>query len=103
MITITLTLTGCGLFGKPIKQEPITITETVYVHPQVPKQLFKECIPTKPMAVDQYLSLSQQKKEMYLTDYIVQILGVVKDCNSKLAKIESLLNDQKQLRGGVVK
>ena len=100
---IAMSLSGCGLFSKKPEVKEIVITQTQYVHPHIPQVLFKPCIPNKPIPVESYLTLSQQQKEEYLTDYVVRNLAVIKDCNTKLTSIEKLLLEQKKLKEDRVK
>lgn len=81
------TLSGCGIFMKP---EPIVVVRKEIVHTHIPDTLLVKCQANNPIPVEEFLSLDPIGRETYLTNYSVQLLGVIKDCNDRFVSIGKL-------------
>lgn len=81
IVLLLLTLSGCGLFSKK-EPEKVYVTKVEYVKVNVPSPLRKNCVKTRPMSVNDYMSLTPIEREEYLTDYSIQLLGNLKDCEA---------------------
>ncbi len=86
---IVLTLLGCA--GPSYKTIEVSDLEIKYV--KVPIELIEPCVPQEPLPKATYMDLTVYRREQYLTEYTVSLLGTVRDCNLKLKKI-SELNDK---------
>lgn len=82
---VLFALVGCGT-TKQVEQ--VIKVETVYV--TVPKHLTKPCLPERPETEQSYMQMKPHERENFLTQYITSLLGTIKDCNSKLSKIDKL-------------
>lgn len=87
LIVLLATLQGCGVFMKP---EPIVVTKKEIVYTHIPDTLLVKCQASKPIPIEEYLSLDPIGRETYLTNYSVQLLGVIKDCDDRFTSIVKL-------------
>lgn len=90
LFLLVFALVGCGTTKPP---EQIVKVETVYV--TVPKHLTKPCLPEPPESEQSYLQKKPHERENFLTQYILSLLTTIKDCNSKLDKIDKLQSTPK--------
>lgn len=79
-------MTGCA----STKTTTIDVNTAKVVYTKIPEQLLTPCVPDKPIAPETYLTFQPHEREEYLTDYSVKLMGTLRDCNSKLKKIEAL-------------
>ncbi len=82
-----IAVTGCSSI-QPTPPLQVTTVKTVAV--KIPDPLLTPCVPVKPLAVEQYIQLNPTQREEYMSDYVVDLLGLVATCNQKLAKIKEL-------------
>lgn len=83
-ITLITALSGCGIFSKP---EQVVIVKKEIIYIDIPKTLLVPCQANKPIPVEEFLSLDPIGRETYLTNYSVNLLGVIKDCNDRFTSI----------------
>ena len=91
VILLSLGLTGCA-FGP--KYNTLEVKETEVKVVKIQEELLVPCIPEKPFNKEEYLKLQIHKREQYLTDYSIGLLGTIKDCNIKLKKIRDIQDKQ---------
>lgn len=82
------------IVGCAVKEvEYVTKIEYEYVTYDIPKNLTTSCIPTKPIDVDTYLTMSNEEKENYLTNFSIKLMGDVKKCDNKLKSVVRYINE----------
>lgn len=81
------TVTGCSVFKKP---EPVVVIKKEIVHISIPEALLVKCKATKPIPVEEFLSLDPIERETYLSNYATRLLGVIKDCDNRFTAIGEL-------------
>lgn len=81
-IFMAFMLAACGTTNQ--------VTKTEVRYEKIPKHLTEKVTPEKPKAKDQYQTLKPHEKEDYLSEYIVYLLGVIKQQNIKFEKIDKL-------------
>lgn len=82
-IFMAFMLVACGT-------TPPQITKTEVRYEKIPKHLTEQVKPEAPKAKEEYKVLKPHEKESYLSEYINYLLGVVKQQNIKLQKIDKL-------------
>jgi len=87
LFSFSLFLSGCTS-GPKLNSIDVVKTEIVYV--TIPDNILAECIPEKPIELESYLQLTLPKRESYLTDYSISLLGTLKTCNLQLEQARSL-------------
>lgn len=90
-IFLVFGLSGCA-FGP--KYNTLDVKETKVEKIKIDSELTTPCIPNRPMVKEEYLKLLPFDKETYLTNYSIELLGTVKDCNIKLKKIKDFSDAQ---------
>lgn len=80
-------LTGCGSLSKP---DPIVIVKKEIIHKTIPDSLLVKCQASKPIPIEEYLTLEPIERETYLTNYSIRLLGVIKDCDDRITAIGKL-------------
>ncbi len=82
LILITLALTGCASAPKEI-----VVTEVQTVYRRIPSQLLKKEPVPAPIEKTQYLSMDFLQKEIYLTDYVLNNMKALGNCNANIQAI----------------
>ena len=82
LILITLVLTGCASAPKEI-----IVTEVQTVYRRIPSQLLKKEPVPAPIEKTQYLSMDFLQKEIYLTDYVLNNMKALGNCNANMQAI----------------
>ena len=82
LILITLALTGCASAPKEI-----VVTEVQTVYRRIPSQLLKKEPVPAPIEKTQYLSMDFLQKEIYLTDYVLNNMKALGNCNANMQAI----------------
>ncbi len=82
LILITLALTGCASAPKEI-----IVTEVQTVYRGIPSQLLKKEPVPAPIEKTQYLSMDFLQKEIYLTDYVLNNMKALGNCNANMQAI----------------
>ena len=88
---------GCAVTPKQ-PQDRLSASVVLETPPVVPEELFTPCRPDRPIPKEEYLSLNQMERESYLTIYLVNTLGHLKDCNTQKSTIQSLLKQQASVK-----
>lgn len=86
LLTSIIFLGGCAKNIRPT--EVIKETEIKYI--LIPDEYLKDCRPERPIDKEKYLSLDITERESYLTDYIIDLLKKLKECDIRIEKIRSL-------------
>lgn len=77
------------------------VTEYVYVKEaielQVSKPLTTKCVPDKPIDHKTYSDLTSEQREVFLSNYIIGLLGSLKKCDIKREGILKQVNTHNQL------
>lgn len=82
-------LSGCGT----TKPKTVEITNIKMVPIPIPDVLLEPCKPNKPITVDEYLKLNVLERETYLTNYSIDLMVNLSDCNKKLKSIKELRDE----------
>lgn len=93
-LCIVLSVTGCSWFKKP---DPIYITKTEYISVTIPDGLKTQYRPKAFISVDEYMSLSQEEREAYLTDYTIELMGTLSVCNRQNTGVVRLVDETNAL------
>lgn len=94
MMLLAIVLVGCGSMSKKeIEKEYVT----EYVTVTVPKDFRKRCKATKPIEPTEYVSMTPQQREEYLTDYAITLLGDLRDCDKTRSGIIELVDRNNNL------
>jgi len=96
---LILILSGCGLFTKK-EPEKVYITKTEYVTVTIADSLRAKCKHTKPIPIEEYMSLTPIEREEYLTDYSIELLGNIKDCETQKNKVIQTVDKTNELFKG---
>lgn len=86
LMLLVLMVSGCAT-----KIEETIVIEYKYVPVEVPKGLFGECKPAKPITPDKYQSLTNDERLSYLTSYSVSLLGEMKKCDNRLQAVNKYI------------
>lgn len=89
-----LALTGCGVLTK-VETKVVEVPK--YIHPVVPSDLKVKVVPPKPVQTSEYLKMSYHEKELYLTNYTLEVMTSLNTCNNQVKAIHSVLEKQKEL------
>ena len=90
---LSFILVGCGATPKYDKLE---VTETKVIVQRIPEELTTPCVPLKPPTKEEFLKLKPHEREAALTNYSISLLGVIKECDSRLEKIRKLSAQSEQ-------
>lgn len=85
LLTLSLLLTACA-----VTTPPTVVRDKELVYVTIPEHLTRECTPERPTSKQLYMQLKPHEREEVLADYAISLLGTIKDCNNKLAKIQEL-------------
>lgn len=90
-------VSGCSVFTK---QEPEVkyITKTEYITVSVPNKFRSNCQATRPMEPIQYVSMTRDQREEYLTDYAITLLGELRNCDKTRSGIIDLIDKNNSLQ-----
>ena len=91
IVTIAFALQGC-VASKALTK---VVYETKYVHPEMPSEVTDPVKLKRPIDKQEYLAMSADEKESYLTEYNIEAISSLKMCNAKLLKVQSILDKQK--------
>ena len=83
-------LVGCGT-TKPV--QPVVVEQEKVVV-KVPASLTTPLKPAKVISREEYLALSLEDREDYLTMYSIHLQGVINMANNRLATIKKLYGDK---------
>ena len=85
-------ITGCA--NSPSSK--LDVQDTKIIYDAIPEHLLKPCESKKPISKEEYLLLKRDlgERETYLTNYSIDLLGIIKDCNKQIDEIRKL-NDSK--------
>ena len=89
LICIAL-LSACGT-----TPPPTIIYKDKYLHTEVPSEVTAKVTPTAPIETDLYLAMTPVQREVYLANYVLDLLGTVASCNNKLTTVETVIKTQK--------
>lgn len=89
LIFISFILIGCS--SAP-KYNTLEVKEKEIVKVTIPDYLLIPCVPERPMSKEEYLKLKQYEREIYLTNYSITLLSVIKNCNDQIEAIKKLNN-----------
>jgi len=87
LVLSLILLTGCSTSPKYTE---LNVTDTKVVQLSIPPSLTEQVYPQKLISQEEYLKLKIYEREQYLTDYIVNLMGNLKQCNVKLEAIKEL-------------
>ena len=82
-IVMALMLAGCPT-------QPLQVNNTEVRYEKVPKHLTEPMIPERAKPKQEYMAMSPHERESYLSEYGVYLLGIIKELNIKLNKIDKL-------------
>ena len=82
LILAVLVLTGCASAPKEI-----VVTEVDTVYSGIPSQLLKKEPVPVPVERTQYLSMDFLQREIYLTDYILENMKALGNCNANMQAV----------------
>lgn len=83
-LLMLFSLVGCGSVQTKV------VKETEVRYEKVPSELTEKIIPERPKTREDYLALKPHEREGYLSFYDTYLLGVIKELNIKLDKINKL-------------
>jgi hypothetical protein len=90
VIATLFQLTGCAT--KPVYSQ-LQVQETKVIKEKLPPSLLTACLPKAPVTKELYMAYKPYEREQYLADYVVNLLGSLKDCDNKISKIRELSSD----------
>ena len=82
LILIALVLTGCASAPKEI-----VVTEVKTIYSGIPSQLLKKEPVPVPVERTQYLSMDFLQREIYLTDYVLENMKALGNCNANMQAV----------------
>jgi len=94
MMLLVMSLVGCGIMSKK-ETEKEYVTE--YVTVNVPKDFRVRCKATKPISPNEYIVMTLQQREEYLTDYSITLLGDLRDCDKTRSGVIDLVDRNNNL------
>lgn len=83
LLGVLVALTGCDQINNIVIRKE-------YVPMTFPEKMLRKCPTTVPPSATVYAEQSIDKKEDVLTDYIVQVLKDIDNCNDQLSEIHQL-------------
>lgn len=95
MLSVMLLVCIALLSGCSTEPQIKTVYETKYLHTEMPSEVTAKIAPTAPIDIESYIAMSVAQREVYMADYILDLLGSVATCNNKLATVESVIATQK--------
>jgi len=84
---LAIALTGCGITQN---RDTLEVAQVRVERVTIPEELLAPCTPNRPMPREQFLAFKPHEREHHLTDYIIGLLGTVRECNSRIEQIRIL-------------
>jgi hypothetical protein len=78
-------------------QKPMTITNVKTVVVQTPAPLLRDCPVSAPPDQKTYMALDMSGRENSLTNYILDLLKDLKNCNTQIDQIRTFQDQQVQI------
>lgn len=95
---IVLAIMMLGVSGcSTILPKPVIVTKQELVPLSIPEYMTRPCDVPAPPNKDKYLAASFSDRETMLTDYTVDILSKLSECNAKLEGIRQYTDKQEQI------
>ena len=90
LVFVSLFLVGCA--STVVEKE--VIIEHTYISYDIPRALKEPCIAKELMSEEDYMKLTPLGREAYLTTYVIDLLSGIKECGSKVSRINTLIEQQ---------
>lgn len=96
LLSISLFLSGCASMGL---EAPTIVTKTQTIVVSTPSPLLLKCPIKEPPAESDYLAVDMSGRENLLTNYTIDLLKDLKNCNDQIETISVFQTQQIKLYG----
>lgn len=92
MINRIVVLLGIALLTSCAATDVITVHDVKYIPIVPPKVFYTQCEIPSPPTIEEYIHKETLERESMLTTYILQLLGTLNECNSKLYNLDLFID-----------